>query len=124
MREKPKGTEILSEKGLRMLETLNEILVRASIDSGICIVRTFNVVSAEHVTVEGKWLSPLQVGVEDKRVSSENVMLRVSPDTIAAGDENMTVYDVLAPTKKEAGWTLVMVNVLAAVMVTIASLAA
>lgn len=61
--------------------------------------------------------------MEDKRVSSENVILRVSPDTIAAGDENMTVYDVLAPTKKEAGWTLVMVNVLAAVMVTIASLA-
>lgn len=91
LRENAKGTEILREKGFRMLETLNEILVRASIYWGICIVRTFNVVSAEQVTVEGKLLNPLQVGVEERRVSSEKFMLSVSPDMITAGDENMTV---------------------------------
>lgn len=67
------------------------MVAAASIWEEIWIVKTFKVVSAEHVTVEGKFVSPEQVGAAERRMSSAKLTVRVSPGMIAAGEDSIIV---------------------------------
>jgi hypothetical protein len=90
LKENVKGCEILKENGFLTFNNLRDMVAAAAIWEEIWIVKTFKVVSAEHVTVEGKFVSPEQVGAE-RRMSSAKLTVRVSPGMIAAGEDSIIV---------------------------------
>jgi len=55
------------------------MVTEASIYWEIYRVKVFAVVSAEQEIVEGKFSNPEQVGVEERMISSEKLIVRVSP---------------------------------------------
>jgi len=75
-----------------MFETRKDMATEGSIYEVIYRVRTFAVVSAEQEIVEGKLSNPEQIGVEERRISSEKLIVRVSPEKRVAGEENTIVY--------------------------------
>jgi len=91
LKENVKGSEVLKENGFLTFSTLKDMVAEAFICEEIWIVKTFKVVSAEQVTVEGKLVRPKQVGVEERRISSAKFTVRVSPGMIAAGEDNIIV---------------------------------